>query len=64
MSGLTDRVPYCIIKAGCLGPSFLVGTCYGFTGGDKWRCQSCEGYCVVRPNVVPDRIYPDSQSSR
>lgn len=57
-----EAVDYCVTSVDCSGPSRLVDTCYGFTGGDKWRCIQCKGYCVVRPYVVPSKPVPVAAS--
>lgn len=33
----------------------LTATCYGFTGGDKWSCEACQGYVVTRPEQLPKK---------
>lgn len=38
----------------------LVCTAYGMTGGDKWRCQTCQGYVVTRPEVIPQKFEEQS----
>lgn len=63
-NNLNDRVPFCVVKPGCKGPSVLAGTCYGFTGGDKWVCQECKGYAVLMAQAAPIRPSIDSSSSR
>lgn len=55
MSADIETLPFCVVKAKCPGPSKLVATCYGFTGGDKWSCTACKGYCVVRAQAIPTR---------
>jgi len=51
----TEKVDHCIMNKDCSGPSKLVDTCYGFTNGDKWCCEKCDSYCVVRANVIPSK---------
>lgn len=50
-----ETVNYCVMSKDCPGPSKLVDTCYGFTGGDKWVCKKCGSYCVVGAQTVPSK---------
>lgn len=50
-----ETLDYCVMSKECPGPSKLVDTCYGFTGGDKWRCTKCQSYVVVGAQVTPSR---------
>jgi hypothetical protein len=52
---MADRVSFCVMSPTCPGPSILVDTCYGFTGGDAWACQTCGSYCVTRSQEMPQR---------
>lgn len=67
MTTLNDRVGFCVVKAGCPGPSFLteVGVTYGvLKNADKWICHSCMGYTIVPENEQPAQPRPDHVSSR
>ena len=55
---MIEKVQYCVINSECEGPSKLVDTCYGFTGGDKWRCIKCDSYVVFRANQYPYKPEP------
>ncbi len=52
---MADTVRFCVMDAKCEGPSHLVDTCYGFTGGDKWRCEKCGSYAVLLSQSWPSR---------
>lgn len=48
-----ERVRHCVTSATCMGPSILTDSGYGWTNGDRWDCQGCGRYAVVRAGYVP-----------
>jgi hypothetical protein len=49
-SALTDRVPYCVVKRNCDGPSIVSRE---GPQSDTWTCKRCGGTAESAPGAIP-----------
>ncbi|HLK38814.1 MAG TPA: hypothetical protein VKU41_18760 [Polyangiaceae bacterium] len=51
---LTDRVPYCVVKRNCPGPSIRSERREGRTGiTERWTCRHCGGFAFSPDGATP-----------
>lgn len=51
----TDRVPYCVVKRNCPGPSILQHDerPHSRVAGPRWKCQHCGGFAMAQDDDTP-----------
>jgi hypothetical protein len=52
---LDDRVPYCVVKRNCPGPSLLSHDQrpHSRVPGPRWTCQRCGGFVMAQDDGTP-----------
>lgn len=51
---LNDRVPYCVVKRNCRGPSIRTESRMSRTGiTERWTCQQCGGFALSPDGNTP-----------